>query len=549
MLAGQVRKSDLCIILLGVVGFVFFCLFFKEAYPTASLNLQVSRDQSIKIAKRYLHQQGFSVAGYDETAIFLEEGPGVIYLQKTLGMGRFNALAKTVPLRFWRVRFFKELQHEEFFVEVDPVGVVVSFWHSIPEEAEGEDLKQSEALVLAEGFIRSQKGMDLSDYLLADTSTKKRENRTDHTFVWEASQQGLGDAVLRVKVGIHGKVVNVYDQFVKVPEKFIEEYEKERAKGGLLGSISRIFSLGLTLAAVAFFLMAYKKMDIPWKSALLLSVGMVASSLIEEVNAIPFVKSYYTTEAYLYAFFGETTLHAVESAFFLGTETFLLSIAGWAACRTAFQGREMVMGGTAGQGGLWIGFTKTALIGYMLAGMSLGYVTAFYLIGEKYLGVWSPLPSGYPNMFGTWLPFLEPFTHSFRAAVSEELMYRFFAIALLLKYTRSPFVAALIPAIIWGFAHSHYPVFPFYTRGIELTLEGLVYGYIFMRYGLIAVIVAHYAYDAIIIGMPLFQSSNPYFFGSGVSVAGVMMIPVAFGLAGMARDRFFVRTRKIPQEI
>ena len=34
----------------------------------------------------------------------------------------------------------------------------------------------------------------------------------------------------------------------------------------------------------------------------------------------------------------------------------------------------------------------------------------------------------------------------------------------------------LIPAAIWAFGHSNYPVFPVYVRGIELTIGGLLFG-------------------------------------------------------------------------
>jgi len=134
-------------------------------------------------------------------------------------------------------------------------------------------------------------------------------------------------------------------------------------------------------------------------------------------------------------------------------------------------------------------------------------------------------------MLGTWLPFLDPITNAFRSSVSEELIYRFFAIALLIKYLRSRALALFIPALIWGFAHSDYTVLPFYTRGIELTIDGLISGYFFIRYGLITVIVAHYVFDAVIMGMPLLQSSHMYFFWSGMAGVGVMAVPILLSLA------------------
>jgi hypothetical protein len=461
-------------------------------------------------------------------------------------MDEFNMLAPELPLRYWKVRFVKELEVEEFQVAVNPKGQIVKFIHNVPEDEEGANLKQEQALIRAQGFIQQQEGTDhlLSKYTLINTSTKKREKRTDHIFTWEASEQHLGEARLRMTVGIHGDVVDWFSQHVEVPETFGLAREGEGSKGNLLTSISEVFDSFLILLAVVIFLIAHKKIDIPWRGGLALAVIMAVASLLEDLNGIPNMKSAYSTESPLYIFWSKAALDSIESALWLGVKTFLFAIAGWALCREVFKGKrtDWIV---RGQDWLSSEFGRASFMGYILAGISLGYVTSFYLIGEKYLGVWSPVPSSYSNMLSTWIPLFDPLTGSFQAAVSEELMYRFFAIALLIKYLRLPFLALLIPAMIWAFGHSNYDVSPFYTRGIELTIDGLVFGYFFLRYGLITVIVAHYVFDAIIGGMPLIQSSNAYLFWSGMIVISIMAIPAVLGIIWMLREKIIVWTGKV----
>lgn len=132
------------------------------------------------------------------------------------------------------------------------------------------------------------------------------------------------------------------------------------------------------------------------------------------------------------------------------------------------------------------------------------------------------------------MPFLTPLTISLVAAISEETIYRLFGISLFKKLTRSTFLALVIPAAIWAFGHSNYPVFPVYIRGIELTIAGTLLGLVFLHYGLVTCIVAHYVIDAVALGMPLVGSGNTSYMISGLVVIGLALLP---GLIGLVAGR------------
>lgn len=534
------QKTDLIVVALGVLGLLGFLIYFEKAFPTASVHLSVSNTQATEIAQQYLDSQHFNLEGYKKTVIFKEDD-NALYLQKTLGTDQFNHIASDLPLRYWEVRFFKELQYEEFRVKIDSQGDVIGFFHFLLETDEGQTLPQDDALLLAKNFLQHQEKISLSNYTLLNKSTKKRENRTDHYFTWETPEEKHAKAALRIDIVVHGDWIDHYNQYLKVPEDFWLAYEKERSKGGLLTSLSGIFSFLFTLSGYVFFLIVYKKTQIPWKGALVLSVAMGSTSLINIMNAIPILESGYVTESPLYAFWGEIAVKSIQSSIWLGFKTFLIGIAGWAVCKEIFKGKRQDF--LSGSGDLFtLDLTKSALMGYVLAGVSFGYVTFFYLMGEHYFGVWSPPENDYSNMLSTSLPFLEPLTRAFQAAVSEELLYRFFAIAFLIKYLKRRSLALLIPAMVWGLGHSNYAVFPFYIRAIELTIDGFIWGCFFLRYGLIAVIVAHFVFDAVLMGMPLIRSSNLYFNLSGIAVIGVMFIPVILWAIAAAKNKFVLQT-------
>lgn len=144
---------------------------------------------------------------------------------------------------------------------------------------------------------------------------------------------------------------------------------------------------------------------------------------------------------------------------------------------------------------------------------------------------------GHLDLRNTWVPEIVPLTTSFDAAVSEELIYRYFAITLLLRYLKWRFLSVLIPSMIWAFGH-YTELSPYYLRGIELTLFGTLVGYCFLRFGLIAVITAHYVYDAVVGVVPFLYTSNASFALIGLATISVAAIPMVLGLMRALNARY-----------
>ena len=84
----------------------------------------------------------------------------------------------------------------------------------------------------------------------------------------------------------------------------------------------------------------------------------------------------------------------------------------------------------------------------------------------------------------------------FFPAISEEFLFRMFAIPFLRKLTRSTLVAVVVAAYVWGFGHAGYAQQPFYIRGIEVGTGGVALGLIMLRWGILPTLVWHYSVDA-----------------------------------------------------
>ena len=70
-------------------------------------------------------------------------------------------------------------------------------------------------------------------------------------------------------------------------------------------------------------------------------------------------------------------------------------------------------------------------------------------------------------------------------------------------------------------------------------IAGIIVGYIFLRFGILAPLVWHYTIDALYTSLILFRSSNSYFIVSAALSAGLMLLPLAVALVLYLRQRRF----------
>jgi hypothetical protein len=87
---------------------------------------------------------------------------------------------------------------------------------------------------------------------------------------------------------------------------------------------------------------------------------------------------------------------------------------------------------------------------------------------------------------------------------------------MLKKIVRSTLAACLITTLVWAFGHTLYPIYPISSRPIELTVIGLLFSYIFLRYGFIAVMFSHVVFDSILMGATLIFMQESVNVGAGI---------------------------------
>ncbi|MCC6538083.1 MAG: CPBP family intramembrane metalloprotease, partial [Bryobacterales bacterium] len=168
-----------------------------------------------------------------------------------------------------------------------------------------------------------------------------------------------------------------------------------------------------------------------------------------------------------------------------------------------------------------------AWAGLGFAAFHLAFVTAFYLIGQRF-GVWSPQDVQQSDLLSTFAPWLYPMTTSLLAASSEEFWFRLLAIPLVKRWTGSTWIAVIVPAFVWGFLHANYPQQPGYIRGVEVGLIGVAAGWFLLRFGILATLVWHYTVDAILFSTYLFASDSTGLRLAGLAVSCLALLPLLY---------------------
>src|SRR5579863_1181949 len=513
--------------------------YFGRAFPEASLDLHLDRNGSTALAEAFLTGRGFKVAGYRHAAIFSYNDDAKVYLERTQGLARMDALTRG-PIHLWRWshRWFRPQQKEEFRVDVSTAGAVVGFSHEIPEAAPGANLEQPAARAIAEQYLGQVMKFDLGGLEFVEGEANKRPARTDYTFTWKQTGVNLGDGSHRIEVDVAGDQVSASRQYVKIPEQWSRDYEKLRSRNDSAQIVDEVFWVLLSVVMLAMLVMRLRDRDLRVRLALGFGLGGTVLYFLNQANTFSLEQfGYYTTVSYS-SFVAEYLGGSLLGALGVGTLFFLLVLASEPVYRESFPRLLSVRSLFTRQGLRSRSFLIGNIVGLALTCFFFAYQTVFYLAANK-LGAWAPAEPQFSNDLNTRLPWMGAVYIGFIAAVSEEMQFRAFAIPFLKKITHSWPLALVLAAFNWGFLHSAYPNQPFFIRGVEVGLGGIIMGVIMLRFGIVATLIWHYSVDALYSAFLLLRSPNHYLMISGAITAGIMLVPLVGALVAYWRTGTF----------
>lgn len=538
------KRLIIICILLSIISLFITQRYFKQAFPEASINMDITNEEAKSKAEGFLANRGIDISQFMHAKRFGYERDSKIFLEYHLPAEEAGEVLNNTNGYYWRNRWFKPKNKEEVKVYYSTRGALRTYIHQIPEDASGDSLTQGNALNAAQFFLVGTMGLDIQDWELIESKTEKLKNRWDHEFEWKEKSFNIKESNHILTVKVQGDQIGYYNERIKLPETWKLKYEKIRSKNNLLESIG---FTGLFIAIIIIFIMILvrtRKKDIHWKTAFTWS-GIIAVLLIINVfNNYPLeLYSYYTLDSYLTYLTQIILLQCILFPVLVAISLGILIAGAEPFYRDQYPHQISFKHILSIQGMQSRSFFNSAIIGISLTFLTFAFKTIFYLLSKEF-GAW--LPTETPNLdrLGTYVPWVSVLLGGLMLAIFQESVARMFAIPFLQKYTKSTILAVFISSVIWGISQGGISQ-PFYIKALELSVTGIMISWIFLRYGILSTLIWSFNVDAVSSAMILLRSSNPYYFTTGIVSVGFVLLPLIYAIISYRKNSGFISSTNL----
>jgi hypothetical protein len=449
------------------------------------------------------------------------------YVQKYGLMNDFRKrYAGLVALDYYAVELTEPLNGKRYLVEVDAATGKITGWRFLdaPHDRQPD---RNKSRTIAESFVQSA-GFSLSRFRLVQADSAE-----EGVFLFQSREDRLGGAVLQLRVEVLADRVTAFRSEFSIPREHLLWEEQQSA---VSYRIQRWNQLVFLLLGIAAFIFAVKhRHAVTWTRGIVLTWLFLLISGASHINMYPAIASLFIAEkagdVYTIA---QITINLVVSCA-TAIVVYLAFVSGdalWTGQRRA----------------LWPKPADPDFAGHTFRAMGKGYAFGCFLLGLQSVLLWAG-----DAMFHIWtvndplfsnenllLPAIFPLT-AWSAAISEEAVFRLFALALFMRWFKSAAIAALCASFLWALGHAAYPVFPVYTRLLEVTVLGLFFSAIFLKHGFAASLFAHAAFNSILMALSIMSM------GGGLNIcAGILYIASPAAVAGVICLRHHLQPGRLP---
>ena len=172
--------------------------------------------------------------------------------------------------------------------------------------------------------------------------------------------------------------------------------------------------------------------------------------------------------------------------------------------------------------------------GYLMVGFDLAFVISFYLLTKKLFGWWDPASTLFdPNVIATPFPWISSVSRALGAGFWEECLFRAVPIAgaaligdKLGRRKTWIIIGFVIQSLIFAAAHANYCLLYTSDRLVELIIPSIIFGLLYLQFGLLPAIISHFMYDAVLMSLPIFTSSASGMWFDQLMVFVLCLVPV-----------------------
>ncbi|HJN38498.1 MAG TPA: CPBP family intramembrane glutamic endopeptidase [Gammaproteobacteria bacterium] len=519
---------------------------YEKSFPVLDIDFSINSQQAEEKAISFLQKNHLYDDKDHSVSIVKTNHPIKNYLELKSGPDQLQRWVdkNLFPIVYWSVRFYQPEQIKESYAYLSPQGKVIGFEQRISENQALPLISKKTAIQLAlknlKQFIPAKINMQLIDY-----STHKQPHRLDHTLVFKDPRINLPDKGLNIRtIIISGNQVTANIPDVRIPESFRTHYADLRSYHN---NISLLSSIGMVLLLILLggqgVLHLIKQKLYAFKACFGFAVTFAFLNLINSINHWSQNWFFYTTTTPTLSFqlslIGSAAISAASSFFFVG---FLMATAEGLDRQIRPHGPQLFQ--------CWRSkLLQSDLIKHLLArgwfifvGILI-YVISYYAITTHYFNFWQPTNTeSDPNILSTPFPWIQAVIGALTASVTEECWFRAIPIAMTSIWVQQTqrsslwvYLVATLSAIIWAGAHANYPVSPYYARVIELSIAGMALNYCYVRFGLIPVILGHFLFDLLLMGMPIFMGATTHYFLSQGILIFLLSSPLIIWLISLTK--------------
>lgn len=529
--------------LVAVLAAIFFFPSLERLWPLADLDLNVDRDSLHESAVEALAREGLDVTHASWAVALAVDDPTLDYMERTFGREQTQTwIGEGLPIYMHRIWFRTAGDPDTTSASYHPATGIFAWTRTMQDDAPGASIPTAEAgriarEALERWVLRGTRGWEPAGYMERD-----RPARRDHVFLWERWISRSPELRERASITVTGDRVTRVEREVVLPESGRRDAREREARVVALQMVAFVLIAAAVIAAFVVFLTRLRA-----GSARLLPAALWIAFI-----AVCFITTQAMRRAEMLlgwdplwprwiAELQSLGMNIAQGAWVL-LVLFIVIAAGdavdrengfhrgaslWALSRGRLADRSV---GLASLRGFSIGLICGAVL------------TASMFVLEHSAGAWVAIqPRGFFFMaLNSAAPTIATLLYFLMVALVEELSYRYFAGSILLAKWGRPWLAILLPAVLYGASHTGLPfippVEPFWGRAIVFTAIGAVWGWAFLRYDALTVVLSHWAADLFIFNWPRLASGDPVLIAKSVAAIGAPLIPaVIWGVSAATR--------------
>jgi hypothetical protein len=551
------RAADLWLLLAALAGGVVFFLSLGSLWPLARIDLHVPRPALEAKARETLERAGVDVSEHRAESALRVDAFALDYLQRSFGPDHEAEAQRSISLGLPIYRYDVLLKRfrdpDRYWVHLHPGAQdggdlrVLAWGRTVQEDASGETVSAEAARrtaldalspFLGGGIVApgpgdepGRAGFEERPWREEGFYEQARPSRLDHYFVYERHLSETPPLRERLVVTVSGGEVTSVEHALVPPEAARRAARTRRAPTVALQTTGFLLAAVAVIGAFAVFLTRLRAGTARLGPAARWVTVIGACALVTQaLRGHELLFRWDPLWPRWVAGFQSLAEGGAQGAWIL-LVLFVMIAAGDALDRESRAERgaslQRVARGRLLSAPVGLASLRGFLVGLVCGGVLAGSILAL----EAVFGGWSPIqPQGFFFFaLNSRAPAVATLLYFLMVALVEELAYRFFAGTWLLSVTGKRWLAIVVPAVLYGATHTGLeflpPAEPFWGRAVALTLVGCVWGWAFLRFDALTVVLSHFTADLFIFNWPRLGSGDPVLVAKALATVAVPLLP------------------------